>query len=192
MCWHWLIVSGPLPKWVNDETYRRLIAMNHWLAHHCREQEYMFVDNCPSIWGCPDLESSYLVLLFCLAIQTDIWCRFNTRDVALCRSQVTREPASNSVSCGMASSSLANMAISLIILPNIPNIGQNDETDCLIYNTEIVTFARHFLTVSSSKCVSHNDLIWISNSDGGKCLSKHLTQSWIIKYQSLWLLHPWL
>ncbi|XP_030253204.1 uncharacterized protein LOC115569317 [Sparus aurata] len=55
MCRHRLIVSGPLPQRGNDETYSRLTAMNRWLARHCREQGYRFVDNWPSFWGRPHL-----------------------------------------------------------------------------------------------------------------------------------------
>ena len=54
-CRHQVIVSGPLPQQGNDETYSRLTAMNHWLARHCREQGYRFMDNWSSFWGRPHL-----------------------------------------------------------------------------------------------------------------------------------------
>uniref|UniRef100_A0A4W6EZL8 SGNH hydrolase-type esterase domain-containing protein n=1 Tax=Lates calcarifer TaxID=8187 RepID=A0A4W6EZL8_LATCA len=55
MCRHRLVVSGLLPMRGNDEVYSRLTSLNRWLARHCSEQGYSFVDNWPSFWGRPDL-----------------------------------------------------------------------------------------------------------------------------------------
>lgn len=52
---HRLIVSGPLPVRGSDEQYSRLVSMNRWLARHCSQKGYGFVDNWPSFWGRPDL-----------------------------------------------------------------------------------------------------------------------------------------
>lgn len=52
---HRLIVSGPLPVRGSDEQYSRLVSMNRWLARHCSQKGYGFVDNWPSFWGRPGL-----------------------------------------------------------------------------------------------------------------------------------------
>ena len=53
------------------------------------------------------------------------------------------------------------------------------QSDSLVHNIETVAFPHQFF-IESSKCVNHNNLILISTSDSGE--SKHLTQSYIIKY----------
>ena len=69
----------------------------------------------------------------------DTWgCNCDTGDVTVGRSQVTREPASDTVSAGMESTSPVNMA-------------------CQGYSAE-----------SSSNCVGHENVILISTSDSGE------------------------
>ena len=53
MCWHRLILSGPLPDKGNDERYSRLLSLNRWLARYSSEQGFGFIDNWPSLWGRP-------------------------------------------------------------------------------------------------------------------------------------------
>ena len=89
-----------------------------------------------------------------------MWSRFDTRDVAVCRSQVTREPASDTISAGMESTSLVNMVSQ--------GWSAEYQTDHLVYNIETVTFPHHFFIESSSKCLNHNNLILISTSDSGE------------------------
>jgi len=46
MCWHRLILSGPLPVRGNDEQYSRLMSLNRWLALYS-------VDNWLAMWDRP-------------------------------------------------------------------------------------------------------------------------------------------
>ena len=95
--------------------------MNRWLAHHCREQGYRFMDNWPSFWdrshllradGLHPTGVGAAVLSSNIASGLCQTCfRFDTRDVALSRSQVPREPARVIVSAGMESTSLVNMVV---------------------------------------------------------------------------------
>lgn len=45
---HQLIVSGPLPVTLNSDIFSRLYWLNIWLAKHCAENGYLFLDNWPS------------------------------------------------------------------------------------------------------------------------------------------------
>ena len=54
MCWHRLIVSGPLPIRGSDKLYSRLAQLNRWLKSvFSPSQKIEFVDNWPSFWDSP-------------------------------------------------------------------------------------------------------------------------------------------
>ena len=112
----------------------------------------------------------------------DTWgCNCDTGDVTLGRSQVTREPASDTVSAGMESTSPVNMACQ--------GYSAEHQTDSLLLNTETVTFPYHSPTESSSNCVGHENVILISTSDSGE-VSQQAPYPVLIKYKSKSPLHP--